>query len=93
MKIDLDTLTDEQLDKPLKLANIAKINAEIDAIKKDRELKMADLHTKIESMSYNNAKVEAERAKMEKEMRLYPWIATALTIITIAAMVVAAIAK
>lgn len=79
MKIDLESLTDEQLDKLLKIANIAKISAEIEAMKNDHELKMADLYAKIESMSYNNAKVEAERRKFEKELKWHPWTSAGLT--------------
>ncbi len=89
MKIDIDDLTDEQLDKLLKFANIAKISAEIEAMKNEHELKMADLYAKIESMSYNNAKLEIERAKTEKEMRLYPWVAVFLGMIPIAVAIVA----
>lgn len=89
MKIDLDDMTDEKLDKLVKIASIAKISAEIEAMKNEHELKMADLYAKIESMSYNNAKLEVERAKTEKEMRLYPWVAVFLGMIPIAVAIVA----
>lgn len=83
MKIELDTLSDEQLDKLLKISSIAKINKEIEAMKNDHELKMADLYAKIESMSYHNAKLEAERRKFEKELKWHPWTSAGITAVLV----------
>lgn len=93
MNVKFDTMTDEQLDKLIKIANVAKIVTEIESMKNEHDLKMADLYAKIESMSYSNAKLEAERAKLEKETRLYPAVAVFLAIVASVGMIVAALIR
>ncbi|MDO5651545.1 MAG: hypothetical protein Q4G13_05350, partial [Moraxella sp.] len=61
-------------------------SAEIKAMRKNHDMQMAELLSKIEASSFNNAKIEAERRKFDAELRFYPWISAGITVLAIFAL-------
>lgn len=76
MTDDLEQLTDDELDRRLKMLNITKLQQEI---QQNHEINMAT----IEQMRLENDKFRAETAKINKETKYYPMLSIIIALFAV----------
>lgn len=76
MADDLEQLTDDELDRRLKMLNITKLQQEI---QQNHEINMAT----IEQMRLENDKFRAETAKINKETKYYPMLSIIIALFAV----------
>lgn len=81
---ELKNLSDEELDRRVKMLNIAKLYQEL---QQGHEINMAT----IEQMRAENDKFRAETAKINKETKFYPMLALTMGLSAVIGGVVAAL--
>ena len=76
MTDNLEQLTDDELDRRLKMLNITKLQQEI---QQNHEINMAT----IEQMRLENDKFRAETAKINKETKYYPMLSIIIALFAV----------